>query len=117
VSLHNRRRIRVRNRRREAGKSFATWIQGQDTRIEAADHYLSLDECKALAASRLGQFINRGSGFIRFDTCIPKDTKTYQNGKPSTLSRKIDAPVMHRYAEAVNANDDPLVILAVEGWA
>lgn len=89
---------------------LATYYRGSDAKGEP-DGYTTLKDCRDLRSQGLGEFINRGRAFRRFDTSQPHDTKTYRASSRRGESLKITEPIMARYTEG-----ERYAVAAVEGW-
>lgn len=115
MSLHQSKRISVPNeeRRGKREKTVAAFYRGQDTRIEEPDHFLILTDAVRLRDEGLGRFVNRGSGFLRYDTSQPVAiTKPDLNFHGGNASRSIDEDTMNDFVA-----EQRYAIAAVKCWA
>jgi hypothetical protein len=115
----SRAEIRARRKRNQAAAKIGVLLRGQRS-DETPSQYLTLSECSDLKKKGVGEFINRGRTFRRFDiAAIIDDDKTiYQSSGNRGASLKIGEAMMDRFVSGVfSGRDDVLARIAVESYA
>lgn len=101
------------SQKQQTATVIGVYFRGQFSAGEP-DHFLSLDTCKEMKRRGLGEFINRGRAFRRFDTSqampFPKPDNTC--GNYGVCSLIIEEMTMMRFVAG-----DPVAVTAVNAWA
>lgn len=111
---------RVRPAENTRALSLPTYFTGSDILCEEPDEYLTIEKCKALKKSGLGDFVKRGKAFLRRDKdATQRDRKIYNPSGRRGDSLRIDEapPMMHAHGIMTRYVDgDKAAIVAVNGW-
>lgn len=119
MSLHQSKRRSVskkavanEDQRGKKETTVAAFYRGQNTNDDA-DHFLLWAEAVRLSHAGLGRFVNRGRGFLRYDTSVSRDAgKPDLNFHGGNASRSIDEATMNAFVA-----EQRYAVAAVESWA